>query len=58
MGHRHVYADVELRYGDRVVRVRALVDTGASRSVISIKILQIFSGIHTSHLKPRIKAES
>jgi len=28
MEHRHVYADVELRYGDKVVKVRALVDTG------------------------------
>ena len=28
-------ADVELRHGDVVIRVKALVDTGASKSVIS-----------------------
>jgi len=31
-------AEVELRYGDRVVRVRALVDTGAGRSVMSKRL--------------------
>lgn len=32
------FADVELRYGERVAKVRALVDTGASRSVISKRL--------------------
>ena len=31
-------AVVELRYGDKVVRLKALVDTGASRSVISKRV--------------------
>ena len=31
-------AIVELRSGDRVIRLRALVDTGASRSVISKRV--------------------
>jgi len=31
-------ADVELRYGGRFVRVKALVDTGVSRSVISRRL--------------------
>ena len=31
-------ADVELRYEGRVVRVKALVDTGASKSVISKRL--------------------
>ena len=31
-------ADVELRHGGRVVRLKALVDTGASRSVVSKRI--------------------
>jgi len=38
MKPEHVYADVELRHRDRVVRVKALVDTGASRSVISKRL--------------------
>jgi len=51
MEHRHVYADVELRYGDRVVKVRALVDTGASRSVISKRIADML-GAFTPLKKP------
>jgi len=31
-------ADVELGYGSRVVKVKALVDTGASRSVMSRRL--------------------
>ncbi len=31
-------ADVELKYGSKSVKIRALVDTGASRSVISKKL--------------------
>jgi len=38
MKPEHVYADVELRHRDRVFRVKALVDTGASRSVISKRL--------------------
>jgi predicted aspartyl protease len=30
-------ADVEIRYGGKALRLRALVDTGASRSIISRK---------------------
>ena len=33
-------AIVELRSGDRVVRLKALVDTGASRSVISKRVAE------------------
>lgn len=33
-------ADVELRYEGRVVRVKALVDTGASKSVISKRLAE------------------
>jgi len=51
MEYRHVYADVELRYGDRVVKVRALVDTGASRSVISKRIADML-GAFTPLKKP------
>jgi len=31
-------ADVELRHGDNFVRLRALVDTGASKSVVSKRL--------------------
>lgn len=31
-------ANVELRYGDKAVKIKALVDTGASKSVISKRL--------------------
>ena len=38
MKPEHAFADVELKYGDKSVRLKALVDTGASKSVISLKL--------------------
>ena len=31
-------AEVEIKYGDRVIKLKSLVDTGASRSVMSKKL--------------------
>jgi len=33
-----VFADVELRSGDRIAKIKALVDTGVSKSVISKRL--------------------
>lgn len=33
-----VYADVELKHEDRVIKLRALIDTGASRSVVHKRV--------------------
>lgn len=38
MKTEHAVADVELRYGGRTVELKCLVDTGASRSVISKRL--------------------
>jgi len=38
MKPEQVFADVELRHGGRSVKLRSLVDTGASRSIISKKL--------------------
>jgi len=40
MGVEQAVADVELRFGGRSVKLRALVDTGASRSVISKELAE------------------
>jgi len=38
MKPEYIYADVELMHRSKVVRVKALVDTGASRSAISKRL--------------------
>jgi len=38
MKPEQAFADVELTYGDRSVRLKALVDTGASKSVTSVNL--------------------
>ncbi len=38
MRYERAIANVELRHGDRLVRLKVLVDTGASKSVISKRI--------------------
>jgi len=37
MKTEQMFADVEIRYGGKALRLRGLVDTGASRSIISRK---------------------
>ena len=37
MKTEQAFADIEIRYGEKAVRLRGLVDSGASRSVISVK---------------------
>ena len=38
MRSKDVLANVELKYKDKIVKVKALVDTGASRSIISLRL--------------------
>jgi len=38
MKPEQAFADIELKFGDKVVKVKGLVDTGASRSVISKRL--------------------
>ncbi|MHA1595137.1 MAG: aspartyl protease family protein [Candidatus Baldrarchaeia archaeon] len=38
MRAEQVFAGVELKHEDKTISVRALVDTGASRSVISLRL--------------------
>lgn len=38
MKPEHAFADVKIRYGERTVELRCLVDTCASRSIISKKL--------------------
>lgn len=35
-------ADVELRHGDKLVKLKALVDTGVSKSIVSKRITDEF----------------
>jgi len=49
-------ADVELGYGGRLVRVKALVDTGASRSVISRRLADQLEALIP--LKKALQAEN
>ena len=51
MALKHVLADVVLIVGSKVVKVKAIVDTGASRSVMSKRLAEEL-GCFVPHEKP------
>jgi hypothetical protein len=40
------FAEVELKFKDRRIKLKALVDAGASRSVISKRLADYLGGVH------------